>query len=58
MRLAQLQDVARLGDVLGGRSPVDVAAGVALAEPVELSDERHQPVPGDAQPLGDALKVE
>ena len=58
MRLAQLQDVARLGDVLRGRSPVDVAAGVALAEPVELPDERHQAVPGDAQPLGDALEVE
>ena len=58
VRLADLQQVARLGDVLRRGAPVDVAAGIALAEPVELPDQRDQAVPGHAQPLGHALEVE
>ena len=58
VRTAQLQDVAGLGDVLGGRAPVRVAAGVALAEAVELPDERHDRVAGDGEAVLNALEVE
>ena len=56
--LADLQEVARLGDVLRRRAPVGVAAGIALAEPVELPHQRDQAVPRDAQALGHAVEVE
>ena len=44
------EQLARLRHVLGGRSPVHVAAGVARAGAIELPHQRHQRMPG----LGEA----
>ena len=48
---AHLEELAGLGDVLGRRAPVHVAARVALAGAVELPHQRHERVAGARQPL-------
>jgi len=58
VRSTQQDQLAGLRDVLCGRAPVDVAAGVALADAIEFPNDRYQPVPRDAQPLDDAVAIE
>ena len=43
MGAAEVEELAGLGDVLGGRAPVDVAAGVAIADAVEFPDHWDEP---------------
>ena len=49
VRLAKLQQVAGLGDVLRGRSPMHIVAGIAVADAGQLPYKRHQGVrrPGE-----------
>ena len=51
MRLAQLQQVTGLGDVLGGGTPVDVAPRILTAEPREFPYQRNQGVGGAPEPF-------
>ena len=51
VRPPHLQELAGLGDVLGGRAPVHEAARVALAGAVELPHQRHERMAGAGQAL-------
>ena len=58
MGVLQKKKMTRLRDVLGRRPPVDVAARVAVAHPVKLPDQRHQPVPRAGVAGADGLHVQ
>ena len=58
MRFPELQQVAGLGDVLGGGAPMHIVAGVAVAKACQFPDQRHQRVGGAGKALGEALTVE
>ena len=55
---AHLEELAGLRDVLGGRAPVHVAAGVALAGAIERPDQRHQRMPGAGQSFSHGSQIE
>ena len=55
---AHLEELARLGDVLGGGAPVHVAAGVSLARMVQRPHQRHQRVAGARQTLPDRPQIQ
>jgi hypothetical protein len=46
MRLAQQEKVSGLRDVLRGGAPMHIAAKIAIADAVELPDERHKGMSG------------
>ncbi len=52
------QKLSGLRDVLRRCTPVHVAAGVTVAHPVQLPDQRHQGVPGARQALLHGVHVE
>ena len=58
VRAAQVEQLARLRDVLCGRPPVDVAACVSFADAVEFPDHRNQRMAGSRQALADVVHVE
>jgi hypothetical protein len=58
MRLAQHQQVAGLGDVLGRRAPMHPTAVRLADHAAELPDQRHDGVAGACEALVDALAVE
>ena len=55
---ADLEELAGLGDVLGGGAPVHVAARVALAGPIELPHQRHERMPGAGQTLAHRAEIQ
>jgi hypothetical protein len=55
---AHLEELAGLRDVLGGRAPVHVAAGVALTGAVQRPHQRDQRVSGARQPLPDRREIQ
>ena len=58
MRPPHQQELPGLRDVLRRRAPVHVAAGVAVAHPVQFPDQRHQGMPGARQALPHGVHVE
>ena len=58
VRPAHQQQLPGLRNVLGRRAPVDVAARIPLAYPVQLPDQGHQRVPGARQALPHGVQVE
>src|SRR5271167_5217178 len=58
MRLAQHQQIAGLGDVLGRRPPMNPAAVWFAGDPAEFPDQRHDRVTGARETLVDAGAVE
>ena len=55
---AHLEELARLGDVLGGGAPVHVAAGVSLAGAVQRPHQRNQRMTRSRQPLPDRRQIQ
>ena len=55
---AHEEELAGLGDVLGRRAPVHVSARVALADAVELPDQRHERMAGARESRPDGLPVQ
>ena len=58
VRMPHLEELAGLGDVLGGGAPVHVATGLALTGAIELPDQRHQRMAGAGQALAHRGQVE
>ena len=58
VRLAQLEDVARLRDVLRRRAPMHITADLAAQDAIQLPDQRHQRMRGHGQTRLDLVDVE
>ena len=58
MRPPREEQLSGLGDVLGRGAPVDVSSGVAVTDPVQLPDQRHERVAGALEPRPDRLPVQ
>ena len=56
--LPKLEQLTGLGDVLGSRAPVNEAASVAVADAVQLPDQRYEAVTGPGQTLVDRVHIE
>ena len=55
---AQVEQFARLRDVLRGSAPVDIAAGVPFADAVKLPHHRHKRMPRARQALADVVHIQ
>ena len=55
---AEVEELAGLGDVLGGCAPVDIAAGIAVADAVEFPDHGYEGVSGAGEAFADFVHVE
>ena len=58
VRLSQQQQVARLGDVLRGRAPMNIVPGIPVTDLGELPDQRHQRMRGAAKAFHQTIAVD